>query len=119
MNRLLTKNIKRLAVTAGNFLLTNAAYAQGITLENPEDISTKILCPIARWMFGILISLSVIMVLVGGYMYLTAGGDSEKVSKATKTITYAAIGVAVAIIARGFPILIGSIFPGVSGIRSC
>lgn len=61
-------------------------------------------------MFYILISIAIIMVLWAAYNYLVAGDDTEKVSRATKTITYAAIAVVVALLAKGFPVLIGSIF---------
>jgi TRAP-type C4-dicarboxylate transport system permease small subunit len=68
------------------------------------------MCSVVNWLFYILIVFSVIMVLIAGFRYLTANGDPEKVSKATKTITYAAIAIVVALIAKGFPTLIGSFF---------
>ena len=48
------------------------------------------------------------MILVGGYTYASSGGDPEKVGKATKTLLYASIGIVVALVAKGFPTLIGS-----------
>ena len=38
---------------------------------------------------------AVIMVLVGGFMYVTAGGDAGKVGEAKKTILYAIVGLLV------------------------
>ncbi len=57
------------------------------------------------------IPLSVIMVLVGAFQIMTAAGDPEKFSKGRKTITYAAIGLALALIAGGVPYIIKSILP--------
>lgn len=34
-----------------------------------------------------------VMVLAGGFQYLTSGGDPESVAKAHKTLTYAVIGL--------------------------
>jgi len=85
------------------------AYAQTLTIDNPQDVNSKILCPIAGYMFYILIGLSTIMILYAGFQYITAGGDSEKVGDATKTITYAAVGIAVALIAKAFPNIVASI----------
>jgi hypothetical protein len=65
-------------------------------------------------MFWFLIALSAVMVVVGAYNYLTSQGDSEKVSKGTKTLMWAAIAVAVALIAKNVPTIVGSFF-GVSG----
>lgn len=94
------------------------AYAAGITLNNWQDINSVILCPIAVAMFWILMVLSIIMVIVAAFMYVTAAGNPERVGKATKTITYAAIGVAVALMARAFPLIIASIFSA-TGVQGC
>lgn len=80
-----------------------------LTIDKPEDINKNILCPIAGYMFWILVALSTIMVLYAAFMYMTSQGDAEKVSKATKTITYAAVAIVVALLAKGFPMLIASI----------
>ncbi len=42
----------------------------------------------------------VIMVIVGGFKYITAGGDSNAVGSAKSTITYAIIGLVVAAFAQ-------------------
>jgi hypothetical protein len=69
-------------------------------------------------MFWILISLSVIMIMWAAYLYVTAGDDTEKVKRATKTITYAAVAIVVALLAEGFPVLISSMFPNTTGASS-
>ena len=51
------------------------------------------------------------MVLVAAYNYVTAQEDTEKTSKARRTLTYAAVGIAVVLIAYGFPQLVASLFP--------
>lgn len=61
-------------------------------------------------MFWTLTFLTVVMVLVAAYQYLTSQGDPQKVGNATKTITWAAVAVIVALIAAVFPIIIGDIF---------
>ncbi|OGY99723.1 MAG: hypothetical protein A2945_01850 [Candidatus Liptonbacteria bacterium RIFCSPLOWO2_01_FULL_52_25] len=88
-----------------------------LNINTPEDINKQILCPIAAYMFWILIALSTVMVLYAAFMYLSSQGDAEKVGKATKTITYAAVAIVVALLAKGFPALISSIVggPSVSG----
>jgi uncharacterized membrane protein len=69
-------------------------------------------------MFYFLIILSVIMIVVAAYLYLTSNGDPEKVGKATKSVTYAAVGIAVGLLAKAIPVLIASIV-GASGISVC
>ena len=43
---------------------------------------------------------SVIVIIVGGFKYITSGGDSNKVGSAKNTIIYALIGLAVAVLAQ-------------------
>ncbi len=43
---------------------------------------------------------SVLMILYGGFRYITAGGDSSKISTAQQTIIYAIVGLVVAGLAQ-------------------
>jgi hypothetical protein len=103
--------------------LLMASFAQGATeptgvIQSASDV-TNLFCGALLWMFWGLIVLGVAMFIVGGYTYATSGGDSEKVSKATKTLTYAAIALVVALIAKGVPSLIYSFLGNNSGLNAC
>jgi hypothetical protein len=52
------------------------------------------------WFLNIIISISVIMILVGAFYFVTAGGDEDKVETAKKYILYAAVGLAIALLAK-------------------
>jgi hypothetical protein len=78
-------------------------------ITNAQSV-VNLFCDILGWMFWALIVLGVAMFLVGGYRYATAGGDAESVSKANKTLLYAAIAIVVGLVAGGVPTLIGSFF---------
>lgn len=43
--------------------------------------------------------LAVVMVIYGGFKYITSGGDAQAVASAKNTIIYAVIGIAVAVLA--------------------
>jgi len=64
------------------------------------------------WIFYLLMLAVMIMILVGGFMFLTAGGDSTKVSRAGKMIAFAIVGLLIGLLARVIP----SIVKYVSGI---
>ena len=86
------------------------AALPGVDLfERSVQPGALIICKVAEYMFWILIGLSVVFVLIAAYKYLTSSGDEQKVSSATKTITFAAVAIVVALLALGFPPLIGSI----------
>jgi len=61
--------------------------------------STQRICELIGTITNILyifgISLAIIMVIVGGIMYMTAGADESKVGNAKKTIIYGLIGAAI------------------------
>jgi len=77
----------------------------------------QVICTAVSWMFTFLIVLAVVFVLFAAFKYLTAAGDPEKVKGASHTLIYAAVAVVVAILARGFPLIIGSFFG--AGFTGC
>jgi len=90
-----------------------------ITISSVQDLQQS-LCNVFGWMFVFLIGLSSVMAAWAAFMYVTANGDAEKVSKAGKTLMYVAIGVGVALLARAIPLIVGSFFGvGSSQIGTC
>lgn len=110
------KSILERVLPTSAALLPLLAFAQPTA---PRDVVSsysdvaRILNVIINWFFGILIIVAVIFVLYAAYLYLVAGGDQESVKKASTVLIYAAVAVAVAIIAKGIPVVVGSLF-GVS-----
>ena len=67
---------------------------------NPDDTVNKIIKNIINvfsWVVGVV---AVIMVMYGGFVYVTAGGDSAKVTKGRQVITYALIGLVIVALAQ-------------------
>lgn len=90
---------------------TLLALSNGSTPTSPITTVQGIVnleCAVFDVIFYGLIALSLIMIVIAGFNYVTAGDNSEKVSKANKMILYAAIGIAVALLAKGIPIIIGN-----------
>lgn len=61
---------------------------------------------VADLAFAILIAFAIIMILLAGYTFLTAGGAPEKVNKARDYILYALVGMIVAFLARAIPSIV-------------
>jgi hypothetical protein len=57
----------------------------------------KTVIDIISWIVGIV---SIIMVVFGGFRYVTSGGDSTATSSARSTILYALVGLVVAVMAQ-------------------
>ena len=64
---------------------------------------------IVDWFFIIIIALSILFALWGGFMLMTAAGEPEKVATGRKWITWAMIGIAVALVARAIPFLVAQL----------
>jgi len=82
-------------------LCAGANAATGAT--NCNDTSGTISTTIKNIVFmlsSIIGVIAVIMIIIGGFKYITAGGDSSKVSSAKSTITYAIVGLIIVALAQ-------------------
>lgn len=64
---------------------------------------------VIRWLFTILMVMAVVMIIYAAFLYLTSGGDEEKVGKAHKMIINAIIAVAVAFLAQGVSFVVAQL----------
>lgn len=70
------------------------------------------ICNIINWLFWLIIIFSILFTLVAAFRYLTAAGDPEKVKAAGNTVIYVVVAIIVALIAKGFPLIISSFIGG-------
>ncbi len=85
--------------------LIQTVYAAPNSLKPVDAVSNPtqalgLLGAIASWMFAILLTIAVIFVLLAAFKYLTSKGG-EGVSDAHRMLLYAAVAIAVAVLARG------------------
>ncbi len=92
---------------AGSGILPGAGV-EGADIES-SVLFAKIIPFVIGWTINLAIGLSVIMIMVGGYMYLTAYGDTEKHSRGTRTLIYAVVGLVIALTAYGIVSIVTSI----------
>jgi Type IV secretion system pilin len=87
------------------------AYASTSAIPNPVNGLPGVfnaLCQFTAYFIWMIITLCVIMVAIAAFNFMTSGGEPEKVSKARRYLIYSAVGVAVALCASVFPVLVGS-----------
>jgi threonine/homoserine/homoserine lactone efflux protein len=85
------------------------ALAQAVP---PEISITDAIYRVTNWLFAILMSLAAVFLIYGGVLFVTASGNEEQIAKARKTLTYALIGVAVALLARGAVTFLRTVIEG-------
>jgi len=73
-----------------------------LTLWGEKSILTKAI----NWLFGLVIFVAAIMLIWAGFTYVTSAGNAEKMKTALNSVIYALIGIAIAILAKGFVYMI-------------
>ncbi|MDD4990432.1 MAG: pilin [Candidatus Pacebacteria bacterium] len=66
----------------------------------------NILYNVTNWVFFIMTIAAVLMIVFGGFTYITAAGDPTKAEKGKGILTFAIIGLAIALIAKLIPSLV-------------
>lgn len=97
-----------LAVTAGGMASAQIAPLPTGTGGIPTGITTasgfvEAIRDLTDWLFVILLVISVIFIVLAGLQFITGGGDPAAVSAARTKLIWAAVGIGVALLARGLP----------------
>lgn len=79
-----------------------ACSAGGNPITGPDGALTRV-TQVVAYLAGIT---AIILLIVSGFMYITASGDSQKISAAKNTIIYALIGLLIVVFAQGIIIFI-------------
>ncbi len=56
---------------------------------------------IAGWIWGFFLLIAAVCFILAGYLFVTAGGNPESVTKARQWLLWGLIGVAIAVLSRG------------------
>lgn len=76
-----------------------SVYNWGATLGLGTSDLQQVVVEIIQWILGLLGLIGVIMVLYGGFTWMTAAGNEEKIQKAKGIITAGIIGLVIIILA--------------------
>lgn len=80
-------------------------------LENPISSQTlpELLENVLNFLFGLAIVVLPIIILYGGILMLTAGGEPEKISKSRTILLWAVVAFVIILLARGLPTVLRGI----------
>jgi hypothetical protein len=71
-----------------------------------------ILQNVGNWIFAVAMLIAVIMIIIGAVYLLTGGSDPNRLTTGKKTLLWGAVGLVVALLARGTFTVLRSIFGG-------
>lgn len=92
-----SKNIIPLGVTIGGFNFTPPAVKDVFT--TPQGVMEMVVF-LLNTLVGLSALVAVIMIIISGYLFITAAGEPEKIQKAQSTITAAIVGMIIVLLAR-------------------
>jgi len=92
----------------GNVAVGQVANIPGVQPVGPTTVGglVDVIRNVVKWVYIIFFVIAVLFILFAAFSYLTAGGDPEKVGKAKSQIIYAAVAIAVALLAVGFEVIV-------------
>jgi hypothetical protein len=65
----------------------------------PQTDLIKVISNIIKWVLGFMGLVLTLMIIYGGFLWMSSGGDTEKISKAKNTITNGIIGLVIVVLA--------------------
>jgi len=105
------KKVLLILASASLLILPAIVLANDIEGAPTVDIM-EVIARMTDWAFDILMAMAIFCIIVAAFYFVTAGGDSQKVTMARTWLTYTFIGVAVALAARGIVALIRAAITG-------
>jgi len=91
--------------------LASAATLPNANVNNLQGF-VNLICTIAGWLFAFLIVLAIVFILIAAFYYLTASDNAQRRSAANYMIVFAAVAIALGILARSLPFLVSSLVGG-------
>ena len=91
----------------------NAAHVEGMPTNLVGD--DGFIRKLTSWVLLAVGTISVVMLIYGGFRYVISGGDSKKVTDAKNTILYAIIGLIISMLAYAIVQFVISAVTGMSG----
>lgn len=105
------KNITKKIIVGAMLVLPIAVLAAPAAGQKQVNISSiteimGIITSVINWFAAIVGTLAVFFIIMAGWKYLTAGGEQEELNKAKSQLIYAAVGIAITLLAYSVPVVI-------------
>ncbi|MDO8577527.1 MAG: hypothetical protein Q7R55_01520 [Candidatus Wildermuthbacteria bacterium] len=100
-----------LLLALASVFVWSSVSAETIEIKNPLNAKNlfELIDNIIRFIFNIAFVLLPLMVVIGAFMFLTAGGKPEQITKARALLLWTAVGFGVILVARGLPAVLRQI----------
>ncbi len=97
------KNIIPLGVTIGGVDFTPPAVKDAFS--TPDGVMDTVVFLLNTFV-GLSVLVAVIMIVISGYLFITAAGNPDKIQRASSTITAAVVGMVIVFLARALIVFV-------------
>ncbi len=94
--------VPAIAAAQTSFSIENIGGSVGLGTSDLKQTVVNII----QWVLGILALVAVLMIIVGGFQWMTAAGNDERIDKAKKIISAAVIGLIIVLLAWAIVIFV-------------
>ncbi|MBU2082002.1 hypothetical protein KKH14_01090 [Patescibacteria group bacterium] len=90
------------------------ALAQTVTIPNPlaSNSIMDLVDKVATWLLEVGLIISTIIIIWAAIVFMTSGGNTERVTTARKTLWYTIIGIVILLLAKGLTSLVANFLGG-------
>lgn len=94
-----------------SILLSLPIIVSAVEFQNPLEYETfgELIDAIIDFIFYIAVVVAPLMIIIGAFYLLTAGGDPKKIGTGKNIIIYTLIGLAIVMLARGLIAMVESV----------
>lgn len=92
-------------------------YINNVDVPKGQTDLAQVAVNIVNWVLGFLALVAIVIVLIGGFEWMTAGGSEDKVKTAKTRLKYGLIGLAIIFLAWAIVRFVLTQFASWSGIR--
>lgn len=90
------------AAAQTSFSIENVGGSVGLGTSDLKETVVNVI----QWVLGILALVAVLMIIIGGFQWMTAAGNDERIDKAKKIISAAVIGLIIVLLAWAIVIFV-------------
>ena len=95
------KKVSLISLAVGLIPFLALAQSDIVPVTVPPNVGLgRLIDSILNFFFGLFLAIAALFIIYAAYLYLTSGGDAEKLTTAKNVIIYAVVAIIVAFISR-------------------
>lgn len=92
-------------------VLTIPSLVLGVQIDNPLGVKDfdQLINALVNFIFWVGVALAPVMIIISGFIFVTAQGKPENITKAKNWLTWTIVGLTIAILAKGLVAVLQSV----------